>query len=413
MPFFAHPDLLLTYGRSWQIAFNGASLVQFSQPIPHILQAVWLKFLGVFTGAEFFQPLIVSRPSTLTNYAMMTDFVTANSAPQLNIFLFKFLYLLIDILAVYLIWRWFVKPMLKKTDAAAKAKLLVSLYWLNPVLIFAVYVFGRYEVIPALLLILVLWLLKEQKFLVSSFVMGLLFVARSSFIILVPIFLLLNGKKWWEKVVAGMWTLLPYMMVQILKPAGFATENVSALTSGSHAGYLTQTGVIIEDIFQLKWSFFIIAYAILAYAAWQFYLKMKAQQKAVEWQHTALFFTLTLVIFYATSFYHPHYLAWVVVPLVFTVKEFKLWQQLKYLLLAVTLLLPLLLLTWGRDMWMGLFIPLSVELGNKDLAGVIGNFMDPVQFNSIIWSLMAAVWLMIGWVVWRNSEAFTNKKDKN
>lgn len=378
MPFFAHPDLLLTYGRSWQIAFSGAGLFQFSQPIPHILQAFWLQFWSIFTGSQFFQPLIVTRPVTYPNYAMMTDFVTLNSAPQLNLFLFKLLYLLIDLAVVYLLWRWFVQPLMQKASSAAKGKLLLALYWLNPLLIFAVYIFGRYEVIPALFLLLTIWLIKENKLLLSAVSLGLLIVARSSFVILIPIFLILYGKRWWEKALMGIITVIPYGITQLLRPAGFSVQSATAVANSSHAEYLTAGGVLIEDVFQLKLSFFVILYAVLAYIAWLVY-----QKAQVTWQHSALFFTLTLVIYFATSFYHPHYLAWIVVPLAITVVEFKLWQQLKWLLLAVVLLLPPLLLTWGRDMWMGLFIPLNTELGNKDLQGVIANFIDPVQFNSI------------------------------
>ncbi len=399
MPFLAHPDLLLSYGRSWEIAFGGANAFQFGQPIPHILQAIWLKFIGVFTGGDFFLPL-QTQLGEGRNYDLMTEFVTENPAAQLNIFFFKLLYLGIDLLVVYVLVR------LWKEQDQKRRKFLFTFYWLNPILIFAVYAFGRYEVLVALFMILILLFLKQlpgaKGVMWAGALFGLVIVARPSLLILFPIFLILAGRTWVEKAFAFLLGLTPYMLSVILQSIVTPTDqNVSqlAITTGSHFDYLVEGGIQINDIFQLQLSIFVIAYTLIAYAA---YSAWRAGKN--DWQQHALFYSLALIAYFGTSFYHPHYLAWLVVPLGVTVTYFKLWRYLRELLFAVVMLFPFLLLTWGRDILMGLFIPLSVELGNKDLSGVFANFIDPVNLNSIVWSLLAAIWFLIVWQIWRWTE---------
>lgn len=398
MPFLAHPDLLLTYGRSWEIAFEGAGLFRFGQPIPHIIQSLWLQIIGVFTGSEFFLPLQTALGDA-KNYDLMAQFTADNSAPNLTIFLFKLLYLGIDILVFYIIYKFW-----KEKDIKVK-NFMLSFYWLNPILIFAVYAFGRYEVIPAVFILLILMSLKQLEEvkgeLWASLFFGLLIAARPSLIMLLPIFLILAGRKFWLKGVSLVIALLPYALSVLLQKlqtpvlAG-SSQQALAITSGSHFQYVIDGGLQINEVFQIQISVFVVIYALIAYAAFKMW-----QQGKNNWAYHSLFYSLALLAFFGSSFYHPHYLAWLVVPLAVTVTYFKLWNKLKLLLWGGVLVFPFLLLTWGKDILMGIFIPLSVELGSKDLAGVFAHVIDPINLNSIVWSLMSAIFFLVAWQLWK------------
>jgi hypothetical protein len=389
MPITAHADLLLTYGRSAQIAFFDMSPFWQTQFLPHFLQAVWLKLWSFVVGVDFFMPATI-RLGELTNSQLMHKFLAENPDPNLTIFVFKLLYLLIDIAVAYGLYHFFLR------DKPKRAQILgFALYWLNPLIIFSVFMFGRYEVLVAGLMLLLVWQVKKSYYLWAILSVGLLIASRPSMILVVPVFILILPFSWWKRGVAAVATLIPIAITFLLKPASQAATQLEWLSAGQHSDYIFQ-GLVLNDI---QTEIYLFWFVFMAFLVW-FWQKRFALSTHLT---LAAGLAITFGIYYATSFYHPQYLVWGLMPLIVFVVETYEQIPLRHLLKVcglIVLALPLQLLTWRQDILMGIFLPLSPVIGEKDLSGVINNFFDVKDLSNLGWTLASVAWFYVIYIVW-------------
>jgi len=177
MPFFGHGDILSTYKRAYDSAFSNVNVFSYEAQLSHIIEIINLKIYDIFFDRNNLLPLTLS--------------VQENQFTNVNLFIFKLPYLFFDIASFLLIYK-----LVKKSKY-----LLISLsfYFLNPILLFSVYIFGRYETFPIGFMLLALYYLKRERLLLSSIVFGFAILTRFSFVLLLPFYFVFISKNIYKK----------------------------------------------------------------------------------------------------------------------------------------------------------------------------------------------------------------------
>ncbi len=334
IPFLAHPDILKTYRRAFQIAFNQQSPTAYLLSIiPHIIEAITLKFSSVFISLDVL--------SQITFAAADIDHI------NLLLFVMKLPYLLAEILF------WLVLD--KQFDLSD-----LSWKWLlfNPVIIYSVYIFGRYESFVLLFMALfIAWANKDKIFIALGWLTSLL-LTRFSLIMILPTILLLKLRQLLKIGLAA--------VAAVLLEALFFQDTLLALYSklisiftGSHASYLTQLKLPIG--FGLAVPVFAIVLVGLIFRA----RKIAFSQLSYLLKFS-LFAALFLASYYATSLFHPQYFSWIILPLTLVLNEtswhnkkladFKL-DQVNVSLILITVSYFLTIFFWNTETTLGLLFP--------------------------------------------------------
>ncbi len=374
MPFFGHEDIMLSYGRAYELAFNGANPLSIGQPISHWIESITLFIYSIFFGNG--------------NLLPMTTSVLDNSWLNLNLFVYKIPYLLFDIGSFYLLFQ-----LVKKKSYRFYS---LAFYFLNPILIFAVYVFGRYETFPIFFILLTLLLLKMKKVLWSTLSMGLLTLTRSSMLMLIPIYILTVGKTWKQKLSASIISILPFLLTTLYRTYGLGDAGgVNWLVDGQHTNYLLDSKIVINEVLGSEIYLFLVAYVIIAFFAFKAWM-----DKRNKWKNAAYFMGLTLLAFFSISFYHPQYLAWLVpfIAVLLFNKEIRRYTLLVFS--GIVLAYPFMLLSWGQDVLLGVARPLSEWIGSKDLSGLVAHIYDPWKLANLGRSAISALLIILSYFIY-------------
>ncbi len=344
MPLFAHGDIIAVHKRVEQIACQGKSLLGFSAMGVHALELIFTKI------SAFFVPCSILSGIQESFY----------NAPFLNrmLFFFKLPYLLFEIGYWILIFKIF-----KKEDEEKKKKIALFLAF-NPVIIYSVYIFGRFEAYPIFFSTLVLFLLskiRKVKFLpvlLISLIMAFVFSMRQSYLFILPALAIAFGG-------LSLWGILAFalsggvFLVSGMLPKLFASSInffpiAGSLESGMHTNYVFQSAIDISQG-RLIYFFFLLLGIIFIW----FWEKRKTLIKLSQMELFSLFSVLIFLSYYATSIFHPQYLSWVM-PffLVLMLKDEKgfLWRSFWWALPFYFLFT----LSWGNATSFGTLFPVSL-----------------------------------------------------
>ena len=190
MPFLAHNDFFLVYGRVVKALTGEANFLAYGQPLFHIFH-----FFGFLIARPF-----ISLKDLLS---VFVDQNLANPHVLSVIFLGKLPFVVFEYLSLYLLLQF-----LNKKDW-----LKVVVFWLfNPVNLYVLYAFGRFESVVTFLLLWFFWLLKKQKNTLAYLVFGLLTLTRTFFLVFLPLYFLLIDKKVKEKIKFGVFGVIPFSL---------------------------------------------------------------------------------------------------------------------------------------------------------------------------------------------------------
>lgn len=236
MPFSAHSDLMYAYWDAHQITYH----LQFTTQLQTLLQYLHAGYLWLISfllpPAEalwlhqaqdpFLNPFLSTRVVSTQGWF---DFI---SQPQIfrTLFLLKTPYLLFDAACAYGLYRL--------GSSKQKSEWLVRFWWLNPIIIFAVYVFGRHEVIGLFFVILSLYLLRREKHGLAFLSLGLAIAIRYYALLLLPIFVLSLDSTWKRHVWHSLFGLAPWFVVNLLTWALAGSTEAQSLISIPHDHYL-------------------------------------------------------------------------------------------------------------------------------------------------------------------------------
>jgi len=169
MPFVVHADFLSVYMRAHLIISHQLPLIGRAQMLIHAFHSF---FLWIFKPLlPYVDIMLDGSANHLTfNWEMFYKFVT-HPAVFRTLFLLKLPYLFFDLACVYLILAIFHNR---------KKKLYAFKFWmLNPIIIFATYIFGRYECIAIFFILLSLYYAKRKSFIKSLLFLGISIITRS------------------------------------------------------------------------------------------------------------------------------------------------------------------------------------------------------------------------------------------
>lgn len=202
--------------------------------------------------------------------------------------LVKVPYLIFDLLIGFIL--------LKLFDTERQAKLAFSLWIFNPVNLYATYMMGQFDIIPAFFIVLSIYFAVKEKlnFAAISLGFGIAFKLSPIFLI-VP--LLIFGKNYWGKLKLFVLCLIPYLIsiIPYLPSHKFrATALFANQSSKSLYANIPISGGESIILFPALLLFFylIIWHSKVKIDIWKLYL-------------------MPLLLFFIFTHYHPQWLIWV------------------------------------------------------------------------------------------------------
>ncbi|MBT8114303.1 MAG: hypothetical protein KJP04_02925, partial [Arenicella sp.] len=248
MPFFMHMDLLSEYRRINYAFDNWSFYPGFNRLTIFYIESLFYMFTKWFVVDP---QLLLNLPDPAHSVASVTTHFIFTGDPHVfrHLFIFKLPYLVFDLLAALLIWRYF--------DGHRLQTVALALWLFNPVTLYASYFFGRFEVISLFFLIWTALCLKQNKLLLAAVVFGLALNCREINLVLVPVFALLLFNCWKQRTaslsvlatsaaVVVFFLCLPYL-IEILfnvEPLFTRETGVLSVSKGVSAFFDSQIGSI-------------------------------------------------------------------------------------------------------------------------------------------------------------------------
>jgi hypothetical protein len=305
-----------------------------------------------------------------------------------TLFFFKLPYLVFEVLASLLLFKVF---------AGSPFKDKIIKFWLfNPVLIFTTYIFGRFDIIVILLLLLALWAAKLNRPYRAVISLGVATVLRLyPAILLLPFVLILSPKtrQRWELFLVGLTPLFLSLVAESFsKQSATAIKDITGL---SHISYPLAMRFSFDITPYDNLYIFVFIYALLI-----FYLLLKPPTGFINLVRFSLYIMLA---FFATSFFHPHYFSWLLPFLIFFIQDKAVtnfyWVQIGSWLVYT--------FQWGRPLAAYLIAPLSPAFFWSLPAPIelVEKIMPAVQLIGVGRTVFSASSLVLIYLVYKQSQA--------
>ena len=216
MPFACHADLLSVYWRAHMLAYH--FYLSYSYTFGDVLHGIFLSFLKIFMPGNFDlfchpwgvpYSLAVKQPDLYVfGTASISDWLSFIQQPAIFrvLFLFRLPYLIFDIATAFLF--------LHIIDKQKVGLTTFKLWMINPILIFATYLFGRYEVIAIFFIVLSFYFMKSDKNVLSAVSFGFSIITRTYTILFLPFFIF-TKKENIGKIKLLLFTLAPILIWKI------------------------------------------------------------------------------------------------------------------------------------------------------------------------------------------------------
>lgn len=342
MPISAHPDLISATWREHLWVFHSQFLLG---DLSETLLAGYMKIAGVVFSAGFHQ--LFWRLDTLggsgdiaTIIKSYHDFVDSAHGMRYLFFL-KLPYLFFDVASLYFVWQLF--------QERAKRIIALAFWAFNPLVLYAVFMWGRYEIFPIFFTTIAIYLAKNKKRLWPIFFLGLAIATRMPFIFLLPFFIIYCAKSWKDVILSLILAFLPIMFFGQLNQFIGGESLASGLERGGFLTYITvnQIGAGFSDI-----SLFLLLYPLVIFLYWR-----QRREENFSFNKLISYSTIAMLIFYINAKYHPHYISWLSPLLMVMIAENKklIWP---FLGLAAVFFFYVES-NWGQGVTFGLLTPLN------------------------------------------------------
>lgn len=305
MPFFGHNDILSEARRIYYWSENSIYFDAIARNATNLFQLLFFKIFGWLIPNK---DLLFSHADMMNTTASPTDyfaFVSSEYA-QRAIFIIKLPFLVADMMVA-----WCIYAFLGKREGALRS---VGFWLFNPITIFAIYIFGRFEAIPIMFLALGLLALKNNKLIWAALLVGLSVNSRELFIFLGPVFaaLVLSPSAasfgWFKRVCA----------LAIIAVAVMIAVQIISFTVGDTTPFGATGGSIADEsrvdfLFQFmigSWFMFPMALFVILLYTWN-------SNGGIA--NKALFvFAAVFAVFFSLTSHTAHYTSWLVLfPVIF------------------------------------------------------------------------------------------------
>lgn len=361
LPIAMHSDLLSVVYRQSFYLFDKAFKVG------GITELLLLPYMVVIKPLINHFPQIVDITSSnkgTVSYDFYWQFVSHPLAMR-YIGLFKIPYLIVDVAIIPILWKIF-----KNRN---RRIVLISLWALNPTVLFAAFVWGRFEVIPIFLVLLSFYFASKNRALWSIVFLSLAVSSRVGYLLAVPFFLIYFSKTWKDYIYFGIIFLLPY---EILEKILFFLSGVSASGDAgvNFLSYFTHSQ--FGNGFTAT-SLMVLVYPVIIYL---FYI----ERGALNLKKLIYFSSFGMLSFFAFGLFHPQYLAWLA-PFLMLASVYHRKNLIAYLALIFFGLIYISAFYGPRLTW-GLFAPLDGNFFNS--IGSLAQQPYLIQFDPLVLTII-------------------------
>ncbi|MCD5401523.1 hypothetical protein LR013_02870 [candidate division NPL-UPA2 bacterium] len=302
MPISAAPDLLWFYWRAHLIVYHQEFFLGSSQMLTHYIHAF---FLWLFTPLMPYYETIWTHPWTPTHPTtsaeieqMFSTFFTFVSRPHIfrTLFLLKLPFLLFDFGSLFFLHRLVTDP--------RKRPSLLKFWMVNPISIFVVYIYGRFEVIPIFFILGSLYYVKNNRFHLALLILGISVATRLYPLLLFIPAIILLGENVRERFKLTFWGLLPL---------GIMAIPTALLGQRGEIGQLMDSP-LVNYFFSMNFNLglrdnvyiFIVGYAFLLFHAYHHRGELKPFEGILKYSLSIF------LLFFATSFFHRQFFMWTI-----------------------------------------------------------------------------------------------------
>ena len=386
IPITLHLDLLSVYQRSSLVASGRVLWMGIGQTFVHYVHAL---FLLIFRPLMPYLETMLPASTGSADWSIWQLFAIHPNVFR-TLFLFKVPYLIFDLGCAFLLLAIFLQR---------KKGLVAFKFWmLNPVVIFASFIFSRYEPIAVFFILLSLYYARKNLLAKSLFSLGIAVITRLYPLILLPFFVIILGKGLRQRLKLAFWGLLPLGIMVALSKLFYGVSGIEFLTESWHAGYLLSLrfplGIINDVIFV-----FFAGYTVLF-----LYAYFNTDHSFVNLWKSVL---CVLLFFFATSFFHPQYFMWLIPFLALQVVEDK-----KFIgLFAIQILCWVVYsFQWKEALAGYLFLPLnsSYFMGLASPFEIINQYYSAANFIGIFRSIFTGTCFWMIYLIFKGS--FLGKK---
>jgi hypothetical protein len=337
MPMAYHGDLYSVYWRAHLLADHG-SLPEHNQVLSHLIHA------GVLTLYKPFWPGLQKVWVHPFSYEDSGVPFLGQPAFGLLLFLLKLPYLAFDVVCLALLAR-LLKGHARRTSALV--------FWaLNPVLLYSVYLYGRYETIPIFFVLWSLLLAQRGRHGWSVAVLSASLAVRLYTALLIPFYLILLGRGWRQRLRLAGITLLPVggvVAAQAIRATSgqsfLAHSELLSFLSMPHRVFLFAAKIPILQMDSIQLWPFLMTLLILAAQFWG----SRGYDGLWRYGLASHLLLFSLVLF------HPQWFAWTMPFLALLVAE---RRELVWLHMVQVVALAVYACQFGWEVTTGLFTPI-------------------------------------------------------
>jgi len=348
MPLACHYDLLSYYWAAHEVVYHGqvplagqAIGAVYSLAPTAWLNVAWLWLIRPLLGAAdpWTHDWFPAGDVYQINEAAWQAFVSVPNI-GLTLFLFKLPFLLGECLMI----RW----LCSLRSSPVQRRRVARFLWLNPVSVFVLYVFGSMEILVLLLLAGCLWCAFHHQRVRTALLIGCGAVVRMFPALFIPALALLFAKRAGARLRLAAWALLPLVVwcgaMELRHPGtlGFLGNYPSMNFLLSMVWPLHGGDVIFP---------FIVGYVLI--------LGVFTTRRGAPFERFVDAALATLLVFYATSFFHPQYFVWFIPLLALRVAT---RPDLTGLFVVQVVCFAVYTFHWGRPLAGYLFAPLNPEV---------------------------------------------------
>ncbi len=385
IPFFFQRDLMSTYQRAAETISTGNLGLDNLQIITNLIHTFYLFILkSIF-------PAINEIFSVLLEKNTWISWLSFNSA--YNVFttltLFKLLYLIFDIVCMFLILRL-------SFDGKPENKLRVFKYWIfNPIIIFVLYIFARHDIIGVFVTLIALLLAKKDRKYWAIIVLGLAVALRFFPILILPVLVLYLVRTKKDYIILSLAGVSGIAVVEILTRLLFGKSVILPLLRTTHFEYLLTPRLDLVAGSHGSIFIFIAVYIIIILS----FLHIKKKSFDILLNYCAMIYLAYLGL----CFFHPQYMLWLIPFLVIICVRRK---SLLYYHWVQFALLIILLIYWGDLVTKYVFAAIDHKyfVFLTGIIPIIERFYDSAQFVNIFRSIFAGISLWMIYLIYKDTK---------
>jgi len=394
LPFFFQRDLLSTYQRAAETISTGNLGYDNLQIITNLIHTFYLFIIkSIF-------PAINEIFSVLLEKDTWVSWLGFNSA--YNVFttltLFKLLYLIFDIVCMFLILRL-------SFDGEPENKVRVFKYWIfNPIIIFVLYIFARHDIIGVFVTLIALLLAKKDRKYWAIIVLGLAVALRFFPILILPVLVLYLVRTKKDYIILSLAGVSGIAAVEILTRVFFDKSVILPLLRTTHFEYLLAPGLDLVAGSHGSIFIFIAVYIIIILS----FLHIKEKSFDILLNYCAMIYLAYLGI----CFFHPQYMLWLVP---FLIIIFVRRKSLLYYHWVQFALLLVLLIYWGDLVTKFVLAPVDHKyfVYLTGIIPIIERFYDSAKFVNIFRSVFTGISLWMIYLVHKDTKILQAEELKN